>query len=210
VLFAMSQRKLYIAYLGGRPFSSRHVLEPWVREEAERGNPGAQYALAALYREGEGVARDPAQARAWLQKAAASGEPQAILDVGADLVKAGKHAEAIVTLRKGLDQLPTESYGALWLYLARVHNGEAALARTELRTSMQKLNWEGWPAPIVRFYLGDIDAARLLDNAGENKDFAEKRTCEANSFLGQWYAAQGDRKPAETLLSGAGAHCDAS
>jgi predicted aspartyl protease len=210
VLFAMSQSKLYIAYLGGQPFMPTRAMEPWMREEAEGGNPDAQYALAARYRNGEGVARDEAQARIWLDKAVANGQPHAYLKSGADLVKAGKYPEAIEKLRKGLERLPTDRYGALWLYLARVHNGEAALAKTELRTSQQKLDIYIWPGPIVRFYLGEISAARLLDSAGEIEDLARERSCEARQFMARWYAAQGDGKQADPLLSTAGAGCDPS
>jgi TPR repeat protein len=210
VLFAMSQQKLYIAYLGGQPFSPNQAMEPWMREEAEGGNPDAQYALALRYWSGTGVARDEAQGRAWMDKAAANGQPHAILESGADLVRAGKHAEAIATLRKGLDRLPTERHGALWLYLARVHNGEAALAKTELRTSQKKLDNDIWPGPIARFYLGEIDAARLLDSASEVKDLARERTCEAQRFVARWHAAQGDGKQAETPLSKAARQCDES
>jgi predicted aspartyl protease len=210
VLFAMSQQKLYIAYLGGQPFSPNQAMEPWMREEAEAGNPDAQYALALRYWSGTGVARDEAQGRAWMDKAAANGQPHALLESGADLVRAGKLAEAIAILRKGLDRLPTDRHGALWLYLARVHNGEAALAKTELRTSQQKLDNDMWPGPIARFYLGEIDAARLLDSAGEVKDLAKERSCEARRFMARWHAAQGDGKQAEPLLSEVARQCDKS
>jgi hypothetical protein len=210
VLFAMSQKKLYFAYLGGQPFSPKPSLEPWMLEEAENGNPDAQYALVYLYGSGAGVARDETKARAWLEKAAANGEPHANIDIGTDLVKAGKHPEAIEKLRKGLERLPTDRYGALWLYLARMHNGEAALAKTELRTSLQKLDNDIWPGPIAKFYLGDLSASRLLDSAGENKDLARTRTCEARRFMARWQAAQGDGKREEPLLPKADADCSQS
>jgi len=210
VLFAMSQKKLYFAYLGGEPFSPKPSLEPWMLEEAENGNPDAQYALAARYRSGTGVARDEVLGRVWLDKAAANGEPHANIDRGTELVKAGKYPEAIEKLRKGLERLPTDRYGALWLYLARTHNGEAALAQTELRTSLQKLDNDIWPGPIAKFYLGDFSASRLLDSAGANKDLARTRTCEARRFMARWQAAQGDAKREEPLLPKADADCDQS
>jgi lipoprotein NlpI len=106
--------------------------------------------------------------------------------------------------------LPTEPYGALWLYLARVHNGEAALAKTELRASLEDLDNDIWPTPIAGFYLGDIDADRVLGSAGENKVSAKERTCEANSFMARWHAAQGNRKQAESLRAKTSPDCDPS
>jgi TPR repeat protein len=43
------------------------------RPAAERGDPVAQYILGRLYENGQGVARNMAQAEAWMQKAAAAG-----------------------------------------------------------------------------------------------------------------------------------------
>lgn len=46
VLFAMSQRKLYISYIGGEPLGQRRGLEPWIQKEAEAGNSDAQACFA--------------------------------------------------------------------------------------------------------------------------------------------------------------------
>jgi TPR repeat protein len=49
---------------------------------AEKGDSRAQLALAALYERGQGVPRDPRRAFQWYQKAAASGLPEALHDLG--------------------------------------------------------------------------------------------------------------------------------
>ena len=45
----------------------------WYEKAAEQGLPEAQHALAGCYREGEGVAKDPAKAKALYEKAAKQG-----------------------------------------------------------------------------------------------------------------------------------------
>jgi predicted aspartyl protease len=66
VLFAMSQRKVYMAYLGGDVFTRGTGLESWMQQEADGGNPDAQLAMASIYANGRGVPRDLKLAQAWL------------------------------------------------------------------------------------------------------------------------------------------------
>ncbi|MGJ7916886.1 retroviral-like aspartic protease family protein [Massilia sp. LXY-6] len=207
VLFAMSQKKMYFAYLGGQPFSRSEGVPEWVRAEADDGNPDAQYALATAYRNGRGVARDPALARSWLDKAAAGGEPHANLAQGRQLVEAGKPAEAIPKLRAALDRLPAERFGPMWLYLARVRNGETDLAKTELQAVLKKQDNDEWPEPIAQFYLGKLDAAGLLERAGKEPKFARGRSCDANAYMARWHEAQGDKERAASLMATVRAHC---
>jgi predicted aspartyl protease len=207
VLFAMSQKKMYLAYLGGEPFSRSMGVPEWVRAEADGGNADAQYTLATAYRDGRGVPRDPAQAKAWLDKAVAGGEPHANLTRGRQLVTAGQAAEAIPKLRAALDRLPAERYGPLWLYLARVRNGEAELAKTELQAILKKQDNDEWPEPLALFYLGKLDAAGLLERAGKEAKFARGRSCDANAYMAHWHEAQGDKEKAGSLMATVRAHC---
>lgn len=208
VLFAMSQRKLYFTYTGGDVFTRGTGLEPWMRTEADGGNADAQYVLSTMYGNGRGgVARDPLVAQVWLDMAVKSGQPHANLIAGRRALLAGHADQAIPLLRKALDQLPAERFGALWLYTARMKNGEAELARSELAASMDKQHDEAWPEPVGRFYLGKIDAARLLDEAGRDKDNAARRRCQAEGYVAEWYRAQGDTARADALAAEARARC---
>jgi clan AA aspartic protease (TIGR02281 family) len=207
VLFAMSQKKLYFAYLGGDAFTRSTGVPAWVRAEAEGGSPDGQYALALAYANGDGVARDPALARTWLEKAAAGGQPHAQLWLGRQKLRAGQAADAIPLLRAGLEQLPANHVDPLWLYLARVRNGEAGLAQTELRASLDKHRESAWPDPVAEFYLGKLDAARLLDEAGKDKASAHARTCMADEYMAEWQSAQGRQEQAETLRATLRAQC---
>lgn len=201
VLFAMSQEKLYIAYLGGQPFTRSDKLEPWMRAEADAGNPDAQFTLANMYGGGRSVERDPLQAKEWLAKAAANGQPHANLVLARREMLAGHPAEAIPRLRAALEQLPADRIGPLWLYIARVRNGEAALAQSELQATLKRQDDDDWPAPIAEFYLGKRDAAGLLGSAAREPAFARARTCAADNFMAEWHAARGEQRQADALLA---------
>jgi uncharacterized protein len=49
----------------------------WFRLAADQGNAQAQSNIGALYANGWGVERDPAQARTWMEKAATAADPYA-------------------------------------------------------------------------------------------------------------------------------------
>ena len=196
VLFAMSQKKLYFSYVGGEPFGQRSKLEPWMRAEADKGNPDAQMVLAYAYQAGELVPRDDAQAAVWLEKAAAGGSPHASLIVGRDLLVRRDYAAAIPRLRSALDQLPAERKGALLLYIARVRSGQAELAKSELAATFARSQRGEWPKPIADFYLGTLTADKLLAQAEDDRKNGKRRRCEALSAIGDWYRAHGQAEAA--------------
>jgi TPR repeat protein len=207
VLFAMSQHKIYFAYLGGDAFTRSDNMPDWVRAEAEAGNADAEYVLALAYRNGQGVIRDPEAGLDWLRKAAAAGEPHANLAIGRQQMLAGQVAEAIPKLRIALDKLPADRIAPLWLYVARVRNGEAELARTELQANLKKQKQDDWPRPIAEFYLGELDAPHLLAQAADDKKFAHARTCMATSFMAEWHAARGEKEQADALKATLRSQC---
>jgi predicted aspartyl protease len=177
VLFAMGQNKIYVAYLGGDAFVPAARRADWVRQEAEGGNPDAQYNLAVMLGSGDA-------GRAWLDTAAAQGQPNAILEQGRRLLASGQAGLAVPQLRAGLDRLPADRYAPLWLALARKRAGQADLARTELAAAIRKQNVEDWPAPVAGFFLGEIDAARLQGAAQD-----PQQRCEAQGFIAAWTGA---------------------
>ncbi|MFL6676095.1 MAG: retroviral-like aspartic protease family protein [Massilia sp.] len=207
VLFAMSQQKLYLAYLGGDVFRQRKGIEPWMQAEADAGNPDAQYLLAEMYQRGRGVAQDKVQAAMWLEKAAALGQPQAGLLVGRRLMLVGLPIEGAARIKAALDKLPAERYGALWLHVARLRNGEPDSARRELEATFKRGDSDDWPGPIAEFYLGRIDAARLLAQAGKDQRAAKARSCQANTYMAELRGAQGDKEQAASLVATVRANC---
>jgi Sel1 repeat len=53
------------------------ALGRWQLRQAESGDATSQYLIGIRYRDGDGVAKDPRQAREWLAKAAAQGDKDA-------------------------------------------------------------------------------------------------------------------------------------
>jgi predicted aspartyl protease len=206
VLFSMSQRKLYIANLGGETLSSASDLSRLIIAEANAGNPDAQYVLSTMYRKSS-----PRLAKDWLDKAAANGEPHAIMQLGRQLALDGQLDEGIRQLRSALDLLPADRHGPLWLYTARVRNGVPQLARRELEESLAKQRPDGeWPKPVADFYLGTLNASALLDIAARDSRYALTRTCESNTYIAEWHEARGDAAQAASFNANARAQCGAS
>ncbi len=204
VLFAKSQKKLYISYIGkGDVFVSHATtIEPWLQREADEGNPDAEYQLAAMYRTGGIVPQDLAKANHWIQLAARHGHPRAELVVGRMLMASGRDAEAAPHLRAALDQLPEDGHAALSLYIARLRSGQAALGQQELDTAF-KVN-KNWPAPVAQFYLGRLDMAGVFAQAAQaakTPDIARRRVCDSTAAVADLYAAQGKAADAAALLA---------
>jgi TPR repeat protein len=61
----------------------------WYGKAARQDNPNAQYLLGLFYKEGSGVAKDPAESYKWMQLAAEQGNP--------DHIEARKHLALLLT-----------------------------------------------------------------------------------------------------------------
>ncbi|MGC2368781.1 MAG: tetratricopeptide repeat protein [Candidatus Sulfotelmatobacter sp.] len=117
----------------GVPKDSKQGLE-WLRKSADQGHPGAEFALAVLYRKGE--LKDPKQGLVWLQKSAAHNNAAAEYELGC-LFRDGEG---------GVSKNPHEA--ALWLRKAARQKNEPAQNGLEqmLRKgtiSRQEANWRG-------------------------------------------------------------------
>lgn len=200
VLFAMSQKKLYLSYLGGEPFGQRCTLEPWIVAEADAGNADAQMTLAGVYLNGTLVPKDGARGSALLEKAAGGGNAYALIATGRSMMLRGLVSEGATRLRAGLDKLPSHYNAALWLYLARLRTGQPELAATELKAQFAR-NDDDWPGPIADFYLGKINAEALLKEAADDRARARNRTCLALAAMGEWHGARGEKEQSATLAA---------
>ncbi|MDB5745800.1 MAG: hypothetical protein JWP72_648 [Massilia sp.] len=208
VLFAMSQQKIYLSYIGGQPFGQGTRLEPWLQAEAEAGNADAQMVLSTYYIQGKVVPQDMTLAAHWGEKAANGGNADAKLISGRSMMLIGMHAQAVTRLRAGLDKPHGYPQAPLWLYIARVHTGQAELAKTELAAARQRNRENEWPAPIADFYLGKLGAAKLIEEARDDRTLATARTCESISAMEEWHSAHGDRAALPALAAqGARAGC---
>jgi clan AA aspartic protease (TIGR02281 family) len=209
VLFAMSQKKLYLSYVGGEPFGQRRRLEPWIQQEAEAGNSDAQMVLSQMVNMGHGVAQDRALGASWLEKAARGGNPQANIATGHELLRKGFPEDGAARLRSALDKLPSNRTAALWLYLARVRSKQPDLAKTELAANFARNEDNAWPGPIADFYLGKITEEALLKQAGADAAQAKGRTCQSVFAMTEWYQAHGNQERVEALIPQRKAACPA-
>ena len=207
VLFAMSQRKIYLSYVGGQPFGRGRRVEPWLQAEAEAGNTDAQFMLARMYTNGQAGAEDPALAASWLEKAAGGGNPHANLITGRSLLLQGFAEAGAARIRYALDKLPSDRAAALWLYIARVLGKQAELAKSELAASFARNVDNAWPGPVADFYLGKITAEALLKRAGADAGTARERRCEALHAMSEWHGAHGERERAAALDAQARSQC---
>ncbi len=209
VLFAMSQQKLYISYVGGEPFGQRSKLEPWIVAEADAGNHDAQMLAATMLSRSGAGAQDAARVNAWIGQAARAGNPTAALMTGHALVRQGALEPGIAYLRHAAARLPSNHTAARWLYLARVRNRQTDLAHSELLASSARIENKAWPAPISDFYLGKLSADALLAKASAGGGSAQKQSCEALTAMSDWHAAHGDAAQADALTARAEAQCAA-
>jgi predicted aspartyl protease len=207
VLFAMSQRRIYLSYIGGEPFGQRDKLEPWIQQEAEAGNSDVQLVLGQMLNTGRGVAQDRALGASWIEKAARGGNPQANIVTGRELMMKGFPEEGAARLRSALDKLPSSRMAALWLYLARVRSKQPELAKTELAAAFARNQDHAWPAPIADFYLGKITEEALLKQAGAEAATARMRTCQAVAEMAEWQRAHGNEERVQALLAQRRAAC---
>jgi predicted aspartyl protease len=201
VLFAMSQRKLYISYVGGEPLGQRRTIEPWMQKEAESGNTDAQMMLASMYGNGRGVARDPVQAQGWFARAAAAGNPQANFSIGRGLMSSGNYEEAARRLRVGLRGLPGDRIATLWLYLARLRLGEGEAARADLEKTFARDDNDQWPKPVARYLLGKRSMDDVLEDAREDRPRARLQVCMATAMIAEHHNGLGEADKARALLA---------
>ena len=162
VLFAMSQGKLYVSYLGGQPFDARRDVRPWMRQEAEAGNADAWLTMANTVESQRSNSRDPAAAIGYLERAAALGQREASLSLGIRRLVQGEPQQAVAHLRATAGEDRTGRNGALWLYLAQLRAGDPQ-AGADLAARFERQ--ANWPRQVVDYFLGKIDGGTLVADA---------------------------------------------
>lgn len=118
----------------------------------------------------------------------------------------GKAGAAAADLEQAVRLKPADAYNVLWLHLAR--NKEHAPDAVELQINADRANHAAWPAPLLDYLTGKIDASAVLARA----DLGPARTrqmCEANLFLGQEDLAKGRRREGLERLQAAARACGA-
>ena len=102
-----------------------------------------------------------------------------------------------------VDPLP---HDALWLHVSRARRGLDA--RAALERALASLQGGAWPAPVLSYYLGRLDADALLAAAeGAAEKDRKVHVCEARYYVAQRRLAEGAKADARGLLEKVAAEC---
>jgi|GEM_PF-1297623 len=116
----------------------------------------------------------------------------------------GRSDEAIQGLERAVELNPNDAYAALFLHIASVRAGRGE----RIATSAAKVDMQQWPAPVIRYYRGEIGDEELRE-AAKDKDPVKynEQDCEASFYIAEARLMQGATKDAEPLLSHASQIC---
>ena len=110
---------------------------------------------------------------------------------------------------EALMRVAPEGQSAVWRYIAFARDGKDGMA--PLRAFADGHGGEAWPAPIIRYHLGQIDRDKLLESAADTDPKKRKeQECEANFQLGQHGLILGDPAAARPFLERARDACPAA
>ena len=106
----------------------------------------------------------------------------------------GSRANALADLDAAARLMPKDAHIAVWREIASRQAG----GRSTLEQDVSQIDMAAWPAPIIRFLLGENTQELLLASA---KDSDSKKTrarlCEANFFVGQLALQRGSKEEAK-------------
>jgi len=119
-------------------------------------------------------------------------------------VVGGRYADAVADLKKAAEFNPDNAYAALWRDLAERRNNSPS----HLAEAAQHLDMAKWPAPVVRHFLGELNAEQTLKAASDADPTAKQaQACEANFYSGEFALLRKNKKEAQRLLKLAASEC---
>ena len=119
--------------------------------------------------------------------------------LGLSLLYAGKLEEALKAFDRSFELDRGKLFVAIWRSLAAERAGEAS--REALRVHVGGTDLRSWPGPVVRFLLGEVDAAWLVDEAKHGDPATSmKRLCEAFFYAGEVARREGRHDEARTFF----------
>ena len=90
--------------------------------------------------------------------------------------------------------MPKDAYIALWREIASRRADE----RSTLEQAVSQIDMAAWPAPIIRFLLGENTKEGLLAAANDSDvKKSRERLCEVNFFVGQFALQTGSKDEAK-------------
>jgi len=119
----------------------------------------------------------------------------------------GRNPDAIADFKKAAGLNPKDAYAALWRELAeRRNNGPGHLA-----AAAKELDMTVWPAPVIRLFLGELDAEQTFGAAFDtDPQTRAAQTCEAHFYGGELALLKKNKKEAQRLLKLASNECPPS
>lgn len=119
----------------------------------------------------------------------------------------GRTADAEADFKKAVELDPKDAYAAIWLDLAARRNNAAS----RLREQSAQLDMTAWPAPVMREFLGESNAAQTLAAAQNNDPKLNRgRSCEANFYSGEFALLGKNKQQALQMLKRAASDCPRS
>jgi lipoprotein NlpI len=101
---------------------------------------------------------------------------------------------------------PANAYSLLWRYVAEARSGLDDRAGLAAGAGVVR---EGWPKPLVLFFLGRTKADAVFAAAAADPQLGVERTCEAQFFLAQRHLLAAEKGEAARLLRLAAESCPA-
>jgi lipoprotein NlpI len=135
-------------------------------------------------------------------------DPNAYFNRGvAYYVIGGRTPDAVADFKKAAELNPKDAYAALWRDLAERRNN----ASGHLAEAAKQLDMTVWPAPVIRHFLGELNAEQTFGAAFDTDPRTKaSQTCEANFYSGEFALLKKNKKEAQRLLKLAADNCPPS
>jgi lipoprotein NlpI len=122
-------------------------------------------------------------------------------------VVGGRAADAVADFKKAAELNPKDAYAAVWRDLAERRNN----APSHLAEAAKQLDMTVWPAPVIRHFLGELNAEQTFGAAFDTDPKTKlSQTCEANFYSGEFALLKKNKKEAQRLLKLAADDCPPS
>jgi lipoprotein NlpI len=122
-------------------------------------------------------------------------------------VLGGRTADAVADFKKAAELNPKDAYAALWRDLAERRNN----APSRLAEAAKQLDMTVWPAPVIRHFLGELNAEQVFGAAFDTDPKTKQaQTCEVNFYSGEFALLNKNKKEARRLLKLAADECPPS
>jgi lipoprotein NlpI len=132
-------------------------------------------------------------------------DPDALFLRGIAHLSRDSPANAVSDFERVVRQGPSDAQAVLWRDIAERRDGWPG----QLGEAVSLLDMEEWPAPIVRFYLGQAQSDEVFAAAkDQDPKVQQNQLCEAHLFIGEHALLEGDKAGAKRQFELARDTCD--